>query len=162
MTTATKPTFVVGVDGSEGSRIALQWAVAMAAALGGTVTAVTAWHYPPLPAAPGLSPITYDEENYERAAVSAARLVLDELPTDGPVPIDHQVVNGDARRVLIDASRDAAALVVGSRGHGILVGALLGSVSLGCVEHASCPVVVIPKDWSATPPVDVPKSGTEG
>lgn len=158
MTTAGRPSFVVGVDGSEGSRTALTWAVAMAAALGGTVKAVTAWHYPPLPVAPGLSPITYNEENYERAAVSAARLVLADVP-DGPVPIEHQVVNGDARRVLIDASRDATALVVGSRGHGILVGALLGSVSLGCVEHASCPVVVIPKDWSGAPAGQATLSG---
>src|SRR5690242_3022707 len=113
MPAGTTPTFVVGVDGSEGSRTALTWAVAMAAALGGSVKAVTAWHYPPLPAAPGLSPITYNEENYERAAVSAARLVLADVP-DGPVPIEHQIVNGDARRVLIDASRGADALVVGS------------------------------------------------
>ena len=160
MTAGATPVFVVGVDGSEGSRTALTWAVAMAAALGGSVKAVTTWHYPPLPAAPGLSPITYDEESFERAAVTAARLVLADVP-DGPVPIEHQIVNGDARRVLIDASRDAAALVVGSHGHGLLVGALLGSVSLGCVEHAKCPVVVVPKDWTAAPPQRATVTGSE-
>ena len=42
------------------------------------------------------------------------------------------------------AGRDARdLLVVGSRGHGTVVGMLLGSVSQHCVQHAGCPVVVV-------------------
>lgn len=59
------------------------------------------------------------------------------------VEICRILVEGDARDVLVKASRGAELLVVGSRGHGRAVGAVLGSVSSYCVHHAACPVVVV-------------------
>jgi nucleotide-binding universal stress UspA family protein len=53
------------------------------------------------------------------------------------------VVEGHPAPVLIEASRMAELLVVGSRGHGEFAGMLLGSVSEHCVTNAHCPVVVI-------------------
>ena len=53
------------------------------------------------------------------------------------------VREGYPAHVLIEASKDAALLVVGSRGHGGFVGLLLGSVSANCAERANCPVVVV-------------------
>lgn len=53
------------------------------------------------------------------------------------------VVQGPPPVVLVDASRRARLLVVGSRGHGELAGMVIGSVSQHCVTHAHCPVVVV-------------------
>ena len=50
---------------------------------------------------------------------------------------------GQPAPVLLDAANDADLLVVGSHGHGRFSGMLKGSVSTHCVEHASCPVVVV-------------------
>jgi nucleotide-binding universal stress UspA family protein len=53
---------------------------------------------------------------------------------------------GHPAQVLIDQSEEAGLLVVGSRGHGAFTGMMLGSVSLYCVTHAHCPVVVVRGD----------------
>jgi nucleotide-binding universal stress UspA family protein len=50
---------------------------------------------------------------------------------------------GPAATALIDASKGAEMLVIGSRGHSGLAGVLLGSVSMACAERASCPVLVM-------------------
>jgi len=56
-----------------------------------------------------------------------------------------RVDEGHPVQVLMDAARTAHLLVLGSRGHGTFTGILLGSVSQHCVQHAPCPVVVIPQ-----------------
>jgi hypothetical protein len=61
-----------------------------------------------------------------------------------PVQILTRVLHGHPAHVLLDAASGAQLLVVGSRGHGAFAGMLLGSVSQHCVQHASCPVVVVP------------------
>ena len=131
---------VVGVDGSVPSKVALAWAVRQARLTGAAVEAVVAWEYPvtfgyPLP-----------KSGVDHQAV-AARAVADaivEVSGPGePVKISSKVAEGNAARVLVDASAGAELLVVGSRGYGGFVEALLGSVGQHCVHHASCPVVVI-------------------
>jgi nucleotide-binding universal stress UspA family protein len=52
---------------------------------------------------------------------------------------------GHQAQVLADAAVGGQLLVVGSRGHGTLPGMLLASVSQHCVQHAPCPVVVVPQ-----------------
>jgi nucleotide-binding universal stress UspA family protein len=47
---------------------------------------------------------------------------------------------------LVERSREAQLLVVGSRGHGNLVGLVLGSVSHAVLQHAHCPVAVVRPD----------------
>jgi nucleotide-binding universal stress UspA family protein len=64
---------------------------------------------------------------------------------DHPVLVSTRVMEGPAAQVLLDAGRGAELMVLGSRGHGAFAGMLLGSVSQHCVQHATCPTVVIPK-----------------
>ena len=65
-------------------------------------------------------------------------------------PVVQHVIQGRPAKVLIDAARDAALLVVGSRGHGGFTGLLLGSVSEHVLAHATCPVVVVHEHRATT------------
>lgn len=139
-----EPRVLVGVDGSAGSREALRWALRYAEKCDGRITALVAWK--PLmyvEAAPTLPPIE-DDESRARAE-QATRRTVDETRTfvDSTVPVRVEAVTGAAASSLLHYAREADLLVVGSRGHGGFVGALLGSVSQHCVTHAPCPVVVV-------------------
>ena len=74
---------------------------------------------------------------------------------DGPpTGLMARVVAGPAASTLIQESKTAGMLVLGSRGHGGFIGLLLGSVSATCAEHAHCPVLIIRSpmsDASAAP-----------
>ncbi|MEH1015480.1 universal stress protein [Micromonospora sp. CPCC 206060] len=130
---------VVGVDGSPASKDALRWAARQAAVAGGTVEAVMAWEYPTYYGWGQVPDV--DFEGGARATLTEA--VDDALGGDRTIDVDQVVVAGNAAQVLIDAAKDAVLLVVGSRGHGGFTGALLGSISQHCTQHATCPVVVI-------------------
>jgi nucleotide-binding universal stress UspA family protein len=136
---------VVGVDGSAESVAALRWAAAYAAATGSRLRAVMAWHYPAAvgPAPVGVAPAAITDE--VRQHVNEA---LDKTIAEAAVGVDveKQVGYGHPAQVLVDQSAGADLLVVGSRGHGAFTGMLVGSVSVHCVTHAHCPVVVIRTD----------------
>jgi nucleotide-binding universal stress UspA family protein len=133
---------VVGVDGSDSSRDALRWAKTQADATGAELVAVSAWTFPAAayPTLAGYVPVG-DPLDLERESWVALEEVVKETLGDARVTL--RVVEGHAAKVLIDAARDASLMVVGCRGHGGFVGALVGSVSQHVVAHASCPVVVI-------------------
>jgi nucleotide-binding universal stress UspA family protein len=65
---------------------------------------------------------------------------------EGSVAIRTTVVRGHPAQVLLETATGAYLLVVGSRGHGTFAGMLLGSVSQHCVQHAPCPVLVVPQE----------------
>jgi nucleotide-binding universal stress UspA family protein len=133
---------VVGVDGSDPSKAALAWAIRQGRLTGATVEAVIAWELPVNYGTPApLMPPRTDCEEVAREIVTLA--IADVSSPDEQVTIRRKVVEGNAPRALLDASVGADLLVVGSRGHGGFVEALLGSVSQHCVHHATCPVVVI-------------------
>jgi nucleotide-binding universal stress UspA family protein len=136
------PRIVVGVDGSESSTAALRWAVHQAELTGGAVDAVIAWERPPAWyawAPPGGG--TYDFEGLSDGYLD--RTIDSAIGPDHKVEIRRRAVEGHPAAVLLDATRGARLLVVGSRGHGGFTEALLGSVSQHCVQHARCPVVVV-------------------
>ena len=129
---------VVGVDGSEESRLALRWAFEYSQMSGAPLEAVIAWK---IPASYGW-PTSYDDVDLEkRAQETLQETVRDVLGESAPVT--RRLAHGHPAIALVAASEHAQLLVVGSRGHGAFTGMLLGSVSQHCVQHAHCPVVVI-------------------
>ena len=147
----TRP-IVVGVDGSSGSQVALEWAVDEAKVRGAAVTAVHVWTLPYVGDASGMASFAIDGEAVERAAGELLEGAV--APVAGAVgdavTIDRRLANGDTAGALLRVAEevDAGLLVVGSRGRGGFAGLLLGSVSIQCVHHAPCPVVVVPHAWS--------------
>jgi nucleotide-binding universal stress UspA family protein len=148
---------VVGVDGSEGSKLALRWAADEARLRACSLDVVYVYEHTPSwqlyaygegplggIGEPPLAGATDDDE----AAEERARELLDAVIRDiAPgVDLDLRPVTIEDRRparVLVERSKDADMLVIGSRGRGGFAGLLLGSVSQQCTQHATCPVVVI-------------------
>jgi nucleotide-binding universal stress UspA family protein len=140
---ATNELIVVGVDGSRDGRQALRWAVSEAQRSGGAVEAVTAWYWHGLDGpALAVSDAGTQRETAERISADEVEAVSAEFGSG--IPIAREVVEGVPVRVLVEASKKARLLVVGSHGHSRLQHTLLGSVSHECVRQAACPVVVIP------------------
>lgn len=145
--------YVVGVDGSAGSRDALRWAIEEARHHGANIDAVYAFPYA-TPAFVGFPEAMYVPETTYEVAEKEAETYLDEVVAavlrgePAGVEIDRIVTEGGAARRLLEIAERADLLVVGSRGLGGFRGLLLGSVSHQCASHASCPVVVIPPSRS--------------
>jgi nucleotide-binding universal stress UspA family protein len=132
---------VVGVYGSDSSKAALRWAIRQAKLTSGSVDAVTAWH---IPSGYGWAPVSDDVVDPETNAKQILTEAFAEVSALEPeVRVRPVVAEGLAAEVLLRTARGADLLVVGSRGHGGLASALLGSVSLYCVLHAHCPVLVL-------------------
>jgi nucleotide-binding universal stress UspA family protein len=138
-----RPTILAGIDGSPSSLAALEWAAQQAELTGSDLVVMAAWQVPGTYAAAAVT------DEYDPAA--EMQTVLDHslhsiqdrhrtLRTTG------QVIDGYPGPALVDASRDADLLVVGSRGHRAFTGFLLGSVGMHCVTHAHCPVLVYRSD----------------
>lgn len=133
----TTPRILVGVDGSGSSIAALRGAAKIAAAMNAHIRAISAWEYPAMfYPVPDWSPKT-DANAMLSSALERA------FGTDLPANLDTEVLNGNAPKVLIEQSKDADMLVLGSRGHGGFTGLLLGSVSAACAQHAHCPVLIM-------------------
>lgn len=129
---------VVGVDGSTGSRKALEFAFDHASRSGSPITAVHAWRN----AARGDTGEGLVEEirAAERVLAEALAGFADQYPD---VKVTTEAVPVVPQRVLADASQSASLVVVGSRGLGAFAGLLLGSVSQSVLHHAQCPVAVV-------------------
>jgi nucleotide-binding universal stress UspA family protein len=132
---------VVGVDGSESSKLALRWAARLIPVVGGSIEAVISWEYP---SSYGWGPGVPTDWRPEIVAAKVLEQAFDEVfGPDRPADLTSTVREGRASFVLLDVSAGADLLVVGSRGHGGFAGLLLGSVSGACSEHATCPVLVV-------------------
>lgn len=137
---------VVGIDGSECSMDALNWAVKHAGIEHAPLTvlavhevAASAWTN---------NPILYPEDRPEqeearKAAQETVNKTISELSGPSPESVTVRGVSGQPAQILIEASEGADLVVVGSRGAGGFASLLTGSVVSKVVNHAACPVVVV-------------------
>jgi nucleotide-binding universal stress UspA family protein len=148
-----RPVVVVGVDGSEGSRAAVGYALDDAARRGARVRVITVFEEPQYWAvAYGMSapaPLDQVTAGMEKAAQHVVDEVRAERAERSDVPADVEAQIGSPAAVLVDQARDADLLVLGHRGHGGFASTVLGSVGLRCVLHASGPVTIVRGDAGA-------------
>ena len=130
---------VVGVDGSEGSIVALRWALEEAARRQATLDVVTTWLYPALAALPVPAP---NLPEFAQLAWSTLDRSLARTRPHPGVRIERHVVQGHPVGTLLDIAQGAELLVVGRGGW---MGGRIGSTSYRCAMHAPCPVAVVPE-----------------
>lgn len=144
---------VVGIDGSEYSPAALQMAGRIASALNAPIDVITClgWSdfYLPSHLPPGNEEITVQLEAIAKRLMEQA--IERAYGQDRPQNLTTAVKVGSPAKVLVEESRDAQLLVVGRRGHGGLLGQIMGSVSAACTAHAHCPVLVVGHDSEDQP-----------
>ena len=145
-------TVVVGMDGTAGSSAAIGFAFDMASLHGWRLIAVHAWEVPAydlliVPSAGTSMPLRDSADDEARHTAEA----LAGFQADHPdVVVRQSLVRGSARNALLEASASAALIVVGSRRHGQVMSAVLGSVSHGVLHHAQAPVAIVSGHQSAT------------
>ena len=139
-------TIVVGVDGSDGSTAALEFAAEEAALRKAPLRIVAAWDVPAAVYGSGFTPAvdagTLEalggrmQELADEAAAAAKKL-------QPSIEVEAAAVAGQPADVLLERAAGAGLIVVGRRGLGGFKTLLLGSVSQQVVHHATCPVVVV-------------------
>lgn len=139
-----RPGVVVGSDGSELSEAAIAIGFEQADRLGLPLTVVHAWYLDYQ--GTGLAALETDDVRLvvaeeEEAVASEAVAGWSEKYPD--VTVRQRNLRAHPVEALVDYSRGAELLVVGSRGRGGFTGMLLGSVSQGVLHHAHCPVMVV-------------------
>ena len=145
--TGTRRRVVVGVDDSEPARHALQWAQFMALTLDADIEAIAAWEISAVEAGEWS-----DDIHPEQETSAQLQSIVAEALGEPRVTIREIISHGRAADELIEASKGAQMLVVGTRGHGGLHDLLLGSVSSASTARAHCPVLVIHEDTPPPPP----------
>jgi nucleotide-binding universal stress UspA family protein len=154
---------VVGYDASPDSHAALDWAVREAASRHLGVRVV--YCEPEMAAWDGAA-----------AAMAGAPVLATTLPHDGPalvaeaaevvardgVPVETVSASGAPANTLVEQSRTAVMVVIGSRGHSALSSAILGSTVSHVASHAHCPVIVVRAQGASDGPVVVGVDGSAG
>ena len=138
---------VVGVDHSEGAKAALRFALEEATLRQATLRVVHAWQYAYVGATgfegsyPALGGDIKELRDLAERDLDAT--LQEAIPETGTIELERRVVEDRPAAALVEESRGADMVVVGSRGHGGFAQLLLGSVSQQCAQHASCPVVIV-------------------
>ena len=139
---------VVGVDGSGHSQRALEWAMNEAAVRHLPLTVLTV-HPSIVGYFGGVVTSPQDPELTEQARVAVtaeADKVLAGLNGPHPESVTVKATHSFPVEELINASKDADLVVLGSRGVGGFTRLLVGSTASQVVQHAYCPVVIVPPE----------------
>ncbi|MEU2035858.1 universal stress protein [Nocardia amamiensis] len=147
---------VVGVDGSEASLAAIRWAAAMAARREAPLHLVHAIGVP-AHALPLIGSLLFDVSRYREigeAALGRGRSIVSEFDGYFPADVEVQTFLDLPSPVAALSARSSAAqlLVIGARGLDPLERVLFGSVGVGLMKHADCPVAVVPAAAETMPP----------
>lgn len=129
---------LVGIDGSDNSKAALEWALDEAELRGARVRAVLMWSFL------GLQGTSMKVGTTEEDARNMLAETVEPVAGDRKDIVDQVVVNDLPVSGLLDQAADCALVVVGAHGRGGVKGLVLGSVSRTVVERSPIPVVVIP------------------
>ncbi len=143
------PGIVVGIDGSPNSERALEWALKHAAALHTSLQVIAVhevarsyWGHEPVIGASDISIM----DKLQRSAEEMTERAVSQLGDARPTSVQVRAVSGFVVQQLINAAQDADELVLGSHGLRGLARLVLGSVSNEVIEHAVCPVVIVPHE----------------
>lgn len=137
---------VVGIDGSEHSRLAFRHALDAAALRGRTVTTVTSWNVEVENGVVVTEPGSPEWEAVDaRYRAMAERTIAEARAAHPDITVEVEVRHGRAADSLVEVAEGADLLLVGSRGRGGFRGMLLGSVSQRVLALATCPVAVLHK-----------------
>ena len=141
------PGIIVGVDGSAHSKLALARA-AQEAGLHHEPLTVLTMHQAVVgySGGPMVYPGDLDTEKTREAAQSETDRVLAELNGPRPESVTVKAVHGFPAEELIDASRDADMVVLGTRGAGGFKHLRMGSVSSQVAHHAHSPILIVPAE----------------
>jgi nucleotide-binding universal stress UspA family protein len=131
---------VVGVDGSDNSRAAVNWAIDNAKS-GDTVVLLTGWH--PVIPPPEMAVAYVDDDSSMRKILEDEAAKAQKAADSAGVKLETKFAHIDPRTALLEEKSDM--VVVGARGHSGLAGLLLGSTADYVARHAKVPVVIIPR-----------------
>ena len=137
---------IVGLDGSEHSLAALDFAFEEASRHGFKIVAVHAWDVPSFDLiitseGPVPLPLEHVADDEIRLAAEILAGYIHEYPD---VKVVEHLVRAPAVQALLDSSTNAVMIVLGTRGRNAAIGALLGSTSNGVLQKAKVPVAIVP------------------
>lgn len=139
---------LVGVDGSQASLSAVEWAIARASRSGQNVHIVCVYSTVAYTTYGFESAVTTIDpealENGARAVVESALTHIRSLPQAAGVTITSEVIGGDPASVLVELSETVDMIVIGTEAHGRIFSRIFGTVSSTVPAYSKCPVVVVP------------------
>ncbi|MDN5760997.1 MAG: universal stress protein [Microlunatus sp.] len=153
---------VVGLDNSMSARAALRWAARQARLTGAVLRAVTIVDWSDYLSAEAGPPVSMDwlallPDQVDPADRDRLQGIFDEVQPEAGWLVEF--VAGDPGRVLVQASLDSELLVVGTGEHVGLDRLLVGSTSRYCLNHAACPVVMVPGTYANSATTESSRGG---